>query len=63
MRMKGLSIVLVLFFVSYPLTQSECENACSGHGRCTIFDMCVCSRNWQGSDCGDSKFRCQIDAL
>lgn len=31
--------------------QSECPNACSGHGQCGAHDMCTCDRNWQGSDC------------
>lgn len=28
-------------------------NGCSGHGRCTAFDMCVCYRNWQANDCSE----------
>ena len=28
-------------------TNSECQGACSGHGRCTAYDMCICYRNWQ----------------
>jgi len=28
-------------------------NACSGHGKCTVWDMCMCARNWQGNDCSD----------
>lgn len=32
---------------------SECGNACSGHGMCTDYDMCICWRNWQGNDCSE----------
>jgi len=35
------------------LASSECANACSGHGKCTSFDMCVCLRNWQANDCSE----------
>lgn len=35
----------------------ECENACSGHGQCTAFDMCLCFRNWQGNDCSERKYK------
>jgi len=31
--------------------RAECPNACSGHGDCANYDMCVCYRNWQGADC------------
>ena len=45
-----LSVDILLF------SNGECENACSGHGRCTAFDMCICYRNWQSNDCSESKF-------
>jgi len=32
---------------------SECANACSGHGKCTSYDMCICNRNWQANDCSE----------
>ena len=32
---------------------TECYNACSGHGRCTSYDMCICNRNWQSNDCSE----------
>lgn len=35
---------------------SECINGCTGHGQCTVYDMCVCNRNWQGNDCSQSKY-------
>ena len=31
----------------------ECMNGCSGHGKCTVNDMCVCYRNWQANDCSE----------
>lgn len=37
-------------------SNGECENGCSGHGRCTLYDMCICNRNWQANDCSESKF-------
>ena len=36
----------------------ECINACSGHGRCAMNDMCICYRNWQANDC--SERQCQF---
>ena len=32
---------------------TECFNACSGHGKCTSYDMCICNRNWQANDCSE----------
>ena len=45
--------VVLLCLLSYAVVelQAECANACSGHGRCTAFDMCICYRNWQANDC------------
>ncbi|KAG7399925.1 hypothetical protein PHYBOEH_007611 [Phytophthora boehmeriae] len=28
-----------------------CPNKCSGHGTCTLNDVCVCQQNWVGGDC------------
>jgi hypothetical protein len=36
--------VLIMFYVS---------SACNGHGKCTSYDMCICSRNWQAADCSE----------
>jgi len=41
-------LALALFVAT---AQAECPNACSGHGDCANYDMCVCYRNWQGADC------------
>jgi len=32
---------------------AECPNACSAHGKCTAFDMCLCYRNWMSNDCSE----------
>jgi len=32
---------------------AECPNACSAHGKCGAFDMCVCYRNWMANDCSE----------
>jgi len=51
-------MLLVLFSiaVSYlSLVAAECPNACSAHGKCTNYDMCICYRNWMANDCSESK--------
>jgi len=35
------------------IINAECANACNGHGKCTSYDMCICNRNWQASDCSE----------
>jgi hypothetical protein len=35
------------------VANGECANACNGHGKCTSYDMCICNRNWQASDCSE----------
>jgi len=32
---------------------AECPNACSSHGRCSSYDMCLCYRNWMANDCSE----------
>jgi len=48
-----MNLLLVLALVSLVKVQSECANACNGHGKCTSFDMCICNRLWQGADCSE----------
>lgn len=50
--MRGLLVATLLAgFLSY--ANAECANACSGHGKCTSYDMCICNRNWQANDCSE----------
>lgn len=47
-------IVLVAILLGFiGSVASECANACSGHGKCTSYDMCICNRNWQANDCSE----------
>lgn len=43
------------FFISFGMmiiiVNAECPNGCAGHGRCGVFDSCVCYRRWVGNDC------------
>jgi hypothetical protein len=48
-----MNLVFVLVLATLVKVQSECANACNGHGKCTSFDMCICNRNYQGSDCSE----------
>ena len=32
---------------------AECPNACSAHGKCGAYDMCICYRNWMANDCSE----------
>ena len=45
--------VLLVLASCLSLCYSECMNACSGHGKCTVWDMCICDRNWQSNDCSE----------
>ena len=49
------NLIMKVFMLTVLLvpTNGECPNACSGHGNCGAFDMCVCQRNWMGGDCGE----------
>jgi len=47
-------ILLVALLVGLiGIVASECANACSGHGKCTSYDMCICNRNWHANDCSE----------
>ena len=37
----------------FSLTNAECPNACSSHGVCSNYDMCMCYRNWMANDCSE----------
>ena len=50
--MRGFIILsLLASFLAH--ANAECANACSGHGKCTSYDMCICNRNWQANDCSE----------
>lgn len=51
--MRQLIIVLISLLGCAHYVNSECANACNGHGKCTSYDMCICNRNWQASDCSE----------
>lgn len=44
---------LLLLSASLMNVNAECPNACSSHGRCSNFDMCLCYRNWMANDCSE----------
>jgi hypothetical protein len=41
-------VATILSFVA-----AECPNACSSHGKCGAYDMCICYRNWMANDCSE----------
>jgi hypothetical protein len=51
MQRLPLAVVLALAVISS--VSAECANGCNGHGKCTSYDMCICNRNWQASDCSE----------
>jgi hypothetical protein len=48
---------IVAFFVALAcqlsMVAAECPNACSAHGKCGAYDMCLCYRNWMANDCSE----------
>ena len=52
--------VFIILCIWWIKTSAECKNGCSGHGRCTVFDMCICHRNWQSNDCSESNSQIQL---
>jgi len=50
LRVILLASILAVSFIG---SNAECANGCSGHGRCTSYDMCVCNRNWMANDCSE----------
>lgn len=52
-QMIGALLIAVSLAAFASVTDAECANACNGHGKCTAYDMCLCNRNWQASDCSE----------
>jgi hypothetical protein len=48
-----LLLLVIVCLAQVAFVNSECANACNGHGKCTSYDMCICHRNWQGNDCSE----------
>jgi hypothetical protein len=44
----------------FSMVAAECPNACSAHGKCGAYDMCLCYRNWMSNDCSESKLNSLI---
>lgn len=55
-----LNLFLVSIFILPAVVDAECINACSGHGECSIREMCRCYPRWMGGDCSQSKFFCFV---
>jgi len=51
-----LNLLLISLFINPTLITAECINACSGHGECSIREMCICHPRWMGGDCSQSKY-------
>merc|ERR550537_1209069 len=55
--MIALLLILATLMVG---TESRCDNACSGHGKCLYDDVCQCFDNWgvgMSYDSGDCSER------
>lgn len=44
-------LIIILIHEEIHDIRSECSNACSGHGKCGMYDACKCYRNYYGNDC------------
>jgi len=42
---------LLILFAVIATAAASCENGCSGHGHCGLYDICKCYGNWEGNDC------------
>ena len=51
--MNVLIAALFLLVSKFVFINAECPNACSAHGRCGAYDMCICYRNWMANDCSE----------
>ena len=48
MNFIALCVISLIAYVA-----AECPNACSAHGKCGAYDMCICYRNWMANDCSE----------
>ena len=53
--MRAVIALIVGLAVHLTMVAAECPNACSAHGKCGAYDMCLCYRNWMSNDCSESK--------
>ena len=51
--MKVIPVFVSFVVCCLALVFAECPNACSAHGRCGAYDMCICYRNWMANDCSE----------
>jgi len=51
--MNKLILLIALSALTCTYVNGECANACSGHGFCGEYDMCMCNRNYRGADCSE----------
>lgn len=51
-----------LFFeISFLTLPVGCLNDCSGHGTCSVSNLCNCDGGWSGDDCSESALSQDID--
>eukprot|EP01032_Pedospumella_encystans_P011444 gene11444-13303_t len=51
--MRFFVALIVGFACHLAVVNAECPNACSAHGKCGAYDMCLCFRNWMSNDCSE----------
>jgi len=51
MTVAIIASLLLISFIAF--VSAECPNACSSHGKCGAYDMCICYRNWMSNDCSE----------
>lgn len=51
--MRAVIALIVGLAVHLTMVAAECPNACSAHGKCGAYDMCLCYRNWMSNDCSE----------
>lgn len=51
--MKFVIAMILAVATMISMVAAECPNACSAHGKCGAYDMCLCYRNWMSNDCSE----------